>query len=229
MDIPFDIHSHKADPLSGKNRIISLSVGAKDWQQTIALPEIYPMISIGLHPWHVDADWEKRLYRDVEPLISQKQIIAIGETGLDWLHGGERNWQEKAFCMQIQLAEHYAKPLIIHCVKAIDLLLSLRRRFKPEQTWVIHGFRGKAEQARMLVNQGICLSFGEHFNPDALKACPADMLFLESDESKLSIEEIYSRAANTLGRQVEDLVAQIRINLSERLIGNGHRNSVLMQ
>ena len=49
----------------------------------------------------------------------------------------------------------------------------LTDEFRPTQPWIIHGFRGNATVARQLLRfQQVWLSFGEHFNADALAATP---------------------------------------------------------
>ena len=53
-----------------------------------------------------------------------------------------------------------------------------------------HGFRRNAVLARQLLDAGYSLSFGEHFDPEALRVTPAEHRFAETDESSLSIEKI---------------------------------------
>ena len=50
------------------------------------------------------------------------------------------------------MAQETGKILIIHCVRAWDRLLAMRRKLCREYdscvTWIVHGFRGNAELAR---------------------------------------------------------------------------------
>ena len=73
------------------------------------------------------------------------------------------------------------------------------------QPWIIHGFRGKKEVARSLLDQGFYLSFGQKFQPETLRYVPEDRLLLETDESLLPIREIYQEAASTRKTTVEQL------------------------
>ena len=101
--------------------------------------------------------------------------------------------------MQIDLSERLRKPLILHCVKSADVIMGLKRDLNPEQPWIIHGFRGKPQQASQLTGKGIYLSFGEKFNPATVLEMPDNMILAETDESILSITEIIgalSKAAN---------------------------------
>ena len=48
--------------------------------------------------------------------------------------------------------------------------------------------------AEQLIRKGIAISVGEHFNSEVIKSVPDNMLFYESDESELPINEIINRA-----------------------------------
>ena len=76
--------------------------------------------------------------------------------------------QLEVFKGQIELSEREEKPLIIHCVKAIDGLLRLRRDLHPKMPWMFHGFRGKPQQLRSLLAAGFYVSFGFHYNEESL-------------------------------------------------------------
>jgi len=56
-------------------------------------------------------------------------------------------------------------------------------------------------------------SVGEKFNADTLRIIPPERLFCETDESDLTIEEIYSNVAEALGTYIEALAVQIEENV----------------
>ena len=82
--------------------------------------------------------------------------------------------------------------MIIHCVRAYDLLLKARTRLRPAVPWMVHGFRGKPALAQRLLSAGFRLSFGMRANPATLALIHKDELCLETDDSGLTIEEIQS-------------------------------------
>lgn len=146
--------------------------------------------SIGIHPWHLNDSCI-----DIRPLIdiihSDSSIVAIGETGLDRLHGPRLDLQIKAFEAHIRLSEQFHMPLIIHCVRAHDIILQLYRQFSPSQPWIIHGFRGKPTIARTLLDRGIYLSLGLRFNPETARLIPADRLLIETDnDPNINIRDV---------------------------------------
>lgn len=151
----------------------------------------------GIHPWRADEMF-------VVPDLSSK--LAIGECGLDGLHGPSMDRQEEVFLQQVKLSEQTSKPLIIHCVKALDRLLSLCKEQQPTMPWMLHGFRGKPQQLRSLLEAGCFVSFGFHHNDETLRICPIDRMLLETDVDKEhSIVEIYNNVADKRGLDVPTL------------------------
>lgn len=168
--------------------------------------------SVGIHPWDVDNNWKER-FRTIKELAKAPDITAIGECGIDRAHSGAGlELQTEVFRAHITLSEELKKPLIIHCVKAVDNIISQYKECKPQQAWIIHGFRGKPQQAEQLTRAGLYLSLGEHFNAESAKVIPADKLFIESDESSLPINEIYNSVAQARNMSLEELILQIETN-----------------
>ncbi|NYI50412.1 TatD DNase family protein [Macellibacteroides fermentans] len=125
--------------------------------------------------------------------------MALGEAGLDTLASTPFILQEKVFRQQIALSEALCKPLVIHCVKAWQQLITFKKETTPRMPWVIHGFRGNKQLAEQLIRQDCWLSFGEKFNPEAVRAAYPNRILAETDESLLSIQKIYQQLADTSG------------------------------
>lgn len=189
----FDIHTHNRDT----DRKHSISNSAS------YIAGRY--ISIGLHPWDIDSEWNRRL-DEIEKAAYSDNVLAIGECGFDKIKSpAETDTQKEIFHLHALIAEKVSKPLIIHCVKCTDELIAAYREIKPRQPWIIHGFRGNSQQAGQLVRCGFHISLGEHFNTDAARAIPAERLFIESDESEKDIEGIYRSIAAERGCSIEEL------------------------
>lgn len=168
--------------------------------------------SAGIHPWGITDNWQERL-RAIEELLGKSNCVAIGECGIDKLKStAETPLQKEIFLAHIKLAERAHLPLIIHCVKAYDELLAIRKEYTPTQAWIIHGFRGKPQLSAQLIKAGFYISLGEHFNYECAKAIPLDRLFIESDESTVPIIETYRRIAAIKEIEIEQLTAQIHSN-----------------
>lgn len=207
MNNILDIHTHTHEMESGGKSIINYR-----------LPVESPFIegyyySIGIHPWDLTVDSLKQQADSLCRQLPDRRIVAIGEAGLDKLTEAPMPLQLMAFGMQVEMAEEYKLPLIIHCVKAMGELLAAKKKFRPRQPWIWHGFRGKPEQAVQLLDKGFYLSFGEFYSEEAMKIVPGDRIFLETDESSLDIEDILCRAAKVRGIEVAELREIVRRNI----------------
>ena len=170
-------------------------------------------ISIGIHPWHISNEWEKE-FCAIAGAAKANNVVAIGECGLDALKSAATHGQqEEVFCAHAQLAEELHKPLIVHCVKSFDRLIALYKELKPQQAWVIHGFRGKPQLAEQLIKTGLYISLGEKFNPESARAIPTERLFVESDESNTPIATIYTAIATAKEISTEALAMQVMQNV----------------
>lgn len=151
--------------------------------------------SVGIHPWNVGRVTDRSL-RLLASLAAEPQVVAIGECGLDGVAeavrsdfaakgGGRREIlaaQTELLHMHFALSEQLGKPMILHVVKAYDEILRLKKLWRPSQQWVIHGFRGKPQLARQLLDHGFYLSFGRKYNAESLALTPPSRLLRETDD-----------------------------------------------
>lgn len=171
--------------------------------------------SVGIHPWQLTEENAEAQWKALQEQISYPTVVAIGEGGLDKLKSPSLELQTDLLRKQITLSEEKSLPLILHCVKAFNELIQLKKEIKPLQPWIIHGFRGKETLAMDCIRHGFYLSFGEHFQEGAIKAIPLEKLFIETDESETPIETIYSSIAKVRGISLEELKECIKKNVQE--------------
>ena len=120
----------------------------------------YPML--GLHPEEVRADWRDQLSEirkclntsltsHLAPLTSP--VIAIGEVGLDFYWSREFEQEQLlAFEEQVRWSIELHLPLMIHCRKAQNEMVSILKRYKDQLPGgVFHCFTGNAQEARQLL------------------------------------------------------------------------------
>ena len=199
----FDVHTHKRNAELQDRAIVNLKI-----DDDVAS---YSHFSFGIHPWEVDESWADKVQRlkfKANELVSMKNasFCAIGEIGLDRLKGGNMDLQIQCFEEQLGLAEYYAKPVIVHCVKAFDEALQVLNSLKFSMPVVFHGFRGKPQQARQLLDKGFFISFGPKFNPDSMKLAYAEgRMFLETDDSGTDIALVYESAGRVLNISPTDI------------------------
>lgn len=168
------------------------------------------LVTCGIHPWYIRADALEEQYALFQQEASRKNVVMIGEAGLDKDVSIPLSLQSKVFEEQIGYSEKVGKPLLIHCVKAWDELVALRKKWKPSQPWILHGFRKKGEQAAQLRQLGFYFSFGKYFQETAVREAWPDRLLVETDESECPIQEIYQRIASVLQIPVAQFAGQIK-------------------
>lgn len=205
-----DIHSHQVKTFC--NSVFNTIIG-KDM-----IPN-QTWFSLGVHPWYIHEVEEQFFILKQELETGNPNLLFIGECGLDKVNGGDYLIQEKVFRKQIVFSEAYQKPLIIHCVKAYNELITIKKELTPVQPWIIHGFNRKKVIADSLLESGVYLSFGMSFlnslnGIKVLKSTPLNKIFFETDDNnEFTIEEVYILASKILNINIETLKDYIKENL----------------
>ncbi len=202
----YNIHTHFASPHPEDKVIRSIVVH----DSFVDDKDDTTYYSYGIHPrflGDIDAQMET-----LSVSLKQPKVVAVGEAGLDKLAQADMALQTAIFHTQALLAEKMNMPFIIHCVKAWQELLTVRKEVEPDMPWIIHGFRGSRELADQLLKHGLYLSFGEKFNPGALEKAWPDRFLTETDTAPEDIREIYEEQADTLSLPLETFAAQVEEN-----------------
>jgi len=143
--------------------------------------------------------FDKNIYRE---FLKNKKVVAIGECGLDYFHLNKDSIekQKKAFVEQIELANKFNKPLMLHIRHGvydiennayIDVLNLLKEYAKVKG--VVHFFSGTPEEAKSFLDFGFMISFagaitfppkkdgtGCHYD-EVIKNIPLDMILTDTD------------------------------------------------
>lgn len=204
----FDIHTHCL-PQHPEQAILSHHIGSDPLDRR----EVHA--SVGIHPWYLTEQNTSIQLQLLEQTLQSHRVVALGEAGLDRLRGCPLDVQTIVFRHEVALAEAYRLPMIIHCVRAFNELIQLKKELHPVQPWIIHGFRGKESVARDLLRHGFHLSFGALFQEETVRTVPLERLFIETDESQESIDEICRHIAKARGVSPEDLAEAINKNVRE--------------
>ncbi|WP_375486884.1 TatD family hydrolase [uncultured Jatrophihabitans sp.] len=187
-----------------------------------AHPDVYAAVAV--HPTEIDG-LDDAGYAVLETLARDPQVVAVGETGLDY------HWdrttpaaQQEHFRRHIDLAKRVGKPLMIHDREAHrDVLDILRAEGAPEQV-VFHAFSGDAAMARECVDEGYTLSFPGVVTfrnaptlREAAAVVPSAHLLVETDAPFLTPHPLRGRpnAPRLLPLTVRGLAAAAGVKVDE--------------
>ena len=111
--------------------------------------------AIGIHPENIDSVKEDD-FKYIEEHINDNKVVAIGEIGLDyyWVKDNKEE-QIQLFERQLQLAEKYNKPVIVHSRDATDDTINCLKKYNVKG--VIHSFSGSYETAMIYIKMGFLL------------------------------------------------------------------------
>lgn len=216
--ISVDFHTHGLKP---DKSIQLLNCFAQD----LPIADDGNIYSVGIHPWHLESVEINDCLQAMEQAMNFPHIVAVGECGIDRAIDTEVVWQEYYFRKQAEMARKYAKPLIIHCVRAYPEVMRMKKEVRSALPWIIHGFRSNEQTAASLVKHGFYISVGGKLLDDpkkrkAFSMIPLDRLLLETDDAHESINQVYEQAARLLDIQVEDLQERMLANFREIFAGN---------
>lgn len=123
--------------------------------------------ALGLHPICMPTATQSDLVKldtAIRDAMDDARMVAIGEIGLDYFipelkQSPLREKQEAFYVAQLDLAERYGLPLLIHVRRSHDILLKHLRRRK-HIGGIAHAFNGSFQQAEQFIELGFALGFG---------------------------------------------------------------------
>ena len=137
-----------------------------------AAPRSY--LAPGLHPFYIEQHQQAHL-DELEQLLQRENCVAIGEIGLDTFLKQHKQpemlqKQKDFFAAQIQLAQQFNKPILLHIRKSHADVLQMLKAHKFQQGGIAHAFGGGVEEAKAFVQLGFKIGVtGQITNPNAKK------------------------------------------------------------
>lgn len=176
---------------AGVHRIITIGTEPADHPVVLEIakkyyPEVY--CTLGIHP-HEGAVYTAEIGAFIEKHLSDKEVVAVGEIGLDYYYdNAPREAQKEAFRAQLDIAKRHKMPVEIHTRDAEEDTVEILKEFKGEVTGIIHCFTGTSWLAQQCLDLGYNISISgvaTFKNADALrevvKMTPLDRLHVETD------------------------------------------------
>jgi TatD DNase family protein len=205
--LDFHTHSMRHADCDDLAEIISLHLGQEKDKK---------YYTVGLHPWWTDMVVTALQKKALVALLTDSNCLAMGEMGLDRLKGPNILIQMEVLRSQLTIAQELDKPVIIHCVRAYDQLLQIKKEFPSINKWCVHGYGRNAILAQQLIDHGFYLSLmpapvAKYQN--WFESLPIDKLFLETDSMpNVTIEQVYQTVVEVSGIPLESLCKQMNSN-----------------
>ncbi len=201
----FDTHAHYDDEAFDEDReellwkmkeqgvefIVNVGASIASTKKTIELVQRYPFLygAVGIHPSETEELKEEDMLW-LKKASVQKDIVAIGEIGLDYYWPEpDREIQKKWFIRQLALASEVKLPVIIHSRNAAEDTLEILKEWDKDKTGgVIHCFSYSKEIAREYLSMGYYFGIGGVLTfknarklVEAVGIIPMEKILLETD------------------------------------------------
>src|SRR4030067_2803593 len=124
---------------AGVSHLITIGTDIEDSRKAVSIAESHDFIyaSVGIHPHDVKDITDTDNFSDtIKHLASNKKVVALGETGLDYhyMHSPAKIQQEH-FRLEINVAKSLGLPVIVHSREAKEDTLRILKEEKVEVTW----------------------------------------------------------------------------------------------
>lgn len=187
---------------------------------SVKLANQYPFIFsvCGISPNDVPEEFSQieELVKEIEKLLMQdkeKRVVAVGEIGLDYYWNKEnKEIQKEMFKKQIELANQYELPIVIHTREAVQDTIEMLKENSVKKKGVFHCCPFNRELVKEALKLGFYISFAGPVTfkntknaEEIVKMVPLDKLLIETDSPYLAPEP--KRGTRNDSRNVK-LIAQ---------------------
>jgi len=151
--------------------------------------------AVGIHPSDIKTMKENDI-DEIEKLLINKKIIAIGEIGLDFYWEKDKKEQAKQkeyFIKFIKLANKHGLPIVVHSRDAINATYEIIKKNKVNKGGIMHCYAAGKQYVKNYVELGFyfgiggVVTFKNALNvKEAVIEMPIDRILLESDAPYLT-------------------------------------------
>ena len=159
--------------------------------------------TLGIHP-HEANNMTSEIKNTITKLSSNKKVIGIGETGLDFYYeNSNKENQIKSFIMHIEISQELGLPLVIHMRNAENETIDIIKTYykKKEFSGVIHCFTGTTEFMQNLLPYNFFFSISGIVTfknstelRETIKMIPINKVLVETDSPYLAPVPVRGRA-----------------------------------
>ena len=187
---------------AGVTRLISAGYSLAGSKASIELSKKYDFIysTVGISPNDLSENYLEEI-AEIEKLLEEnkdnKKLVAVGEIGLDYHYDTDKDIQKEAFIKQIELANKYNLPIVIHTRDAVMDTLSILKEHPVAKKGIFHCCPFNRELVKEALNLGynisICgpVTFKNSKNAEEIvNMIPNDRFTIETDSPYLAPEPV---------------------------------------
>ncbi|OCG01221.1 YchF/TatD family DNA exonuclease [Gilliamella sp. wkB112] len=200
-------------------------------------------LSCGIHPLNLDDEvYDAARF---ETLAQEPNVVALGETGLDYYYQQDNiEQQQYIFKEHIRLGRKLSKPVIVHTRNARQDTLTILKQ-QHVHSGVLHCFTEDLDTAKQLLDLGFYISFSGILtfkNAESIREVaryvPLDRILVETDSPYLApvpyrgkqnqpayVREVASYLATLKGIDLEQIAQQTTNNFCQLFNPQGGLNA----
>ncbi len=180
---------------AGIERIANICTDILSLERGLQLAQKHPWIGTVAATTPHDVEKEAaEFFPYVEAAAKKGQLIAIGETGLDYHYEhSPRNLQKQALEQYLSLAIREKLPIVIHCRDAFEDLFAIADAHYRHHPLLLHCFTGTVEDAKEALKRNWKISFSGIITfkksealREVIKHVPLDAILIETDTPYLA-------------------------------------------
>ena len=183
-------------------KIVSAGYSLEGTLKNIKLAKKYQFIytTCGISPNDLNENWEDDINKIDNVLknnLKLGKIVAVGEIGLDYHYDTDKNIQKSAFIKQIEIANKYKLPIVIHTREAVMDTVSILKEHEVIKRGIFHCCPLNRELVKEALKLGYYISlagpitFKNSKNADEIiNLVPLNKLLVETDSPYLAPEPV---------------------------------------
>ena len=222
----------------GVTRIVSAGYSLEGTKINLELSKKYPFIytTAGISPNDLGEDWEQDI-EEIDKIImdnlSSGKILAVGEIGFDYHYDIDKKIQYEAFSKQIDIANKYDLPIVIHTRDAVMDTITMLKEKTVKNKGIFHCCPLNRELVKEALKLGYYISmagpvtFKNSKNADEIiQMVPTNRMLIETDSPYLAPEPVRGTTNNSINlKYIVKKIASVKGMSEEKIARLTYENA----
>ncbi len=228
---------------SGITKVVCAGYSLQSTINNLELSKKYPFIYLtaGISPNDLREEWEEDINKIDEIIyknLSLNKILSVGEIGLDYHYDIDKKIQYQAFLKQIDIANKYDLPIVIHTREAVMDTINILKKKKVNKKGIFHccplnrELVKEALKMEFYISMAGPITFKNSKNAnEIIEMVPLDKILIETDSPYLApdpvrgtrndsrnLKYIVKKIADIKNKSIEE-IAQITYDNAKKIYG----------